>query len=246
MKKNKAILITVLALLAIITGFTVFFWRIRARIPDNIFSFLDIGTYRVPPSFVEINSANAYYQSFVSNFDNLFIVSIFIPSQNLNSDKELIFSLKSSMDKSQDLVTLKWKFKDIHFKKNNFYIIPPDREETKEGFHFHFEFPPIKNSKNKEFYLYFESPDSKAGEGMRLGFWDNIDSYEGLAKGSLFRDNKPIRGFLAFRTYNTWQGNMKDAIKGIKGRLLLDKSFLIFYMVILLLVIVALLWVSIR
>lgn len=228
MKKNKIVLISSIIPIFLII-LTIFFWMIRAKIPNNIFCFLDIGTYHIPPSFIEVNSTCTYGQSFVSNFNNLFMLSIFIPRQNLNSDRELYFHLKRNRNDEDDLVTLKWKFKDIRFRKNNFYIIPPDRETTDKGFHFHFQFPPISNAKNKEFYFYFASADAKAGEGIKLGLWDDIDYYEGLRKGEAFRNSQPLKGFLAFRTYNTWSQDKGSLINEIKTNLFQDKPFFIFY-----------------
>lgn len=226
MKKVKVILFFGAFL---IISISVFGWIIKDRIPNNIFCFLDIGTYQIPPKYVEINSSNIYGQSFVSNFDNLFMMSIFIPAQNLDKDKELHFHLKKNKGDVKDLVMMKWKFNQIHFKENNFYIIPPDRESGKEGFHFHFQFPPIKDAKNKYFYFYFESPEAKPGEGIKLGVWDNRQYYEALTKGEMLVNHRPVKGFLAFRTYNTWKGNPPLLMDEIKIRLLKDAPFLIFY-----------------
>lgn len=226
MRKNKAILLSsVVLMLSLVVIFMV---SISDKIPSNIFCFLDIGTYHIPPNSVEVNNSNIYGQSFVSNFDKLFMMSIFIPTQNLNSDKELYFHLKNKND-DEDLVMLKWRINQIYFKENNFYLVPPDREFTEQGFHFHFQFPPIKNSKNKEFYFYFESPDARMGEGIKLGVWDNISYYEALSKGQMFINHKPANGFLAFRTYNTWKGKAKDILNEIYLRFCKDTSFAIFY-----------------
>lgn len=226
MKKVKVILSFGVFLIICAVAFVAI---IKDRIPNNIFCFLDIGTYQIPPKYVEVNSSNAYGQSFVSNFDDLFMMSIFIPKQNAQEDAELYFHLKRNKDDDKDLVMLKWKFNQIHFLKNNFYIIPPDRETSEKGFHFHFQFPPIKDSKNKEFYFYFESPGTRQSEGIKLGLWDNRQYYEALTKGTLYKNNKPINGFLAFRTYNTWVGNPLILADEIRVRLLKDAPFLIFY-----------------
>lgn len=244
MKKNNILLISAISLIVLLICSALFLLSIRERIPPNIFCFLDIGTYRIPPNYVEVNSSNTYGQSFISNFDNLFMFSIFIPRQNFNSDGELYFHLKSNRNAEDDLVTLKWKFKDIRFRKNDFYIIPPDRETTDKGFHFHFQFPPISNAKNKEFYLYFASPDSKAGEGIKLGLWDDIDYYEGLRRGEAFRNSEPLKGFLAFRTYNTWSQDKGSLINKIKTNLFQDKPFFIFYCTLLSIVLSAIIIVS--
>jgi hypothetical protein len=226
MRKNRAILLTGIFLIIILI---VFGMLIKEKVPNNIFSFLDIGTYRIPPKSIEVNSSNVIGQSFVSNFNNLFMMSIFIPTWDLNRDGQLHFHLKNNKNDTRDLVTLKWKFNEIRFAEKNFYVVPPDRESTERGFHFHFQFAPIPNSKGKEFYFYFDSPDTKPGEGIKVGIWDNIDYYEALTKGQAFVNNKPVKSFLAFRTYNTWVSNISDLVKEIKDRLFQDKQFLIFY-----------------
>lgn len=202
---------------------------LEARIPKNIFCFLDIGTYRVPQESIEVNSIVQLRQTFISNFNNLFMLSIFIPTQNLNKEQELIFRLRQAGPGGSDLVTLKWKYNQISFKKNNFYIVPPDRESVKEGFHFHFRFLPIRNSKNKEFSFSLESPDAKPGEGLKVGFWSNRRYYEALTQSELFINQKAIKGFVAFRTYHTWQGNPVVILSQIKSRLLKDRQFIIAY-----------------
>jgi len=227
MKKTKIIVLIGHIFLASILIVLVI--SIMKKVPNNIFCFLDIGTYGVPPESIEVNMSNTCGQSFVSNFDNLFMMSIFIPSQNLAKDGHLCFHLKKNKDDQNDLVTLKWRINEIRFLSNNFYIAPPDREITDKGFHFHFQFPPIRNSKNKEFYFYFDSPGTRQGEGIKLGLWDNRQYYEALTKGTLYKNNKPINGFLAFRTYNTWIGNPSILMDEIKIRLLKDRPFLIFY-----------------
>lgn len=226
MRKAKAILILSIASIICLM---VFIWLIKDKIPNNIFCFLDIGTYRIPPKTAEVNSSNICGQSFVSNFDGLFMISVFIPTQNLNSDKELYFHLKNNKDDKKDLVTLKWKFNELHFKENNFYLVPPDQESSEKGFHFHFQFQPIKDSKNKEFYGYFEATKAELGEGIKLGVWDNIRYYEALTKGSMFINHKPAKGYLAFRTYNTWEGSAKDIFNEICARFSGDVPFTFFY-----------------
>ncbi len=226
MGKVKVILIVSIVLTICLAAFVL---SIRAKIPSNIFCFLDIGTYRIPPGSSEVNSSNIYGQSFVPNFDGLFMMSIFIPAQNLNSDKELYFHLKENKDDEKDLVTLKWKFKDLHFKENNFYLVPPDREVTEKGFHFHFLFQPIMDSENKEFYCYFEAPKAKAGEGIKLGIWDDITYYEALTKGTMFINHRPHKGYLAFRTYNTLRGSPKTVFNDMCTRFFSDRPFAIFY-----------------
>lgn len=225
MKKVKFIL-PIGTLLIIIS--TAFLGLIKDKVPDNIFCLLDIGTYRIPPKSVEVNSSNIYGQSFISNFDNLFMMSIFIPRQDLNREGTLYFHLRRGMD-DKDLVTLEWKFSQIRFAQNNFYVIPPDRESTDKGFHFHFQFPPIGNSKKEGFYFYFDSPGANVAEGIKIGVWDDIEHYEALTEGQMFINNKPEKGFLAFRTYDTWKGGGVDLIKKIADRLDKDRQFFIFY-----------------
>lgn len=226
MRKAKAILpIGIFLIICLI----VFIALIKDKVPKNIFCFLDIGTYRTPPATIEINSSNICGQSFVSNFDNLFMISVFIPRQELDRDGELLFHLKKDKKDNKDLVTLKWRLNQIRFLENDFYVVPPDRESSEEGFHFHFKFPPISGSKNEEFYLYFESPDARPGKGIKLGVWNDRQYYEGLTKGKMFINDKPVKGFLAFRTYNTWSKSVKDVFNEICSRLSKDVPFSFFY-----------------
>ncbi len=146
MKKAKSI--AIVALLAFVIMLAAFVVTIKDKVPNNIFSYLDIGTYKVPSSVVEVNSSNKFGQSFVSNFDNLFMMSVFIPKQDLDREGELIFHLKHNKKDGDDIVTLRWNLNQIKFRKNNFYVIPPDRESTSQGFHFHFQFPPMRHQEH--------------------------------------------------------------------------------------------------
>lgn len=232
MEKLRAIKIILLCVGFLALCMVFFALFIKDKVPPNIFCFLDIGKYKIPPSTVEINSSNICGQSFVANFDNLFMMSIFVPTQNLERDQLLYFHLKNSKDDDKDLVTLKWQFNQIRFAKNNFYTVPPEHEFTEKGFHFHFQFPPIRDSKDREFYFYFESPDAKSGEGIRLGVHDDTQYLESLTKGQMFINDNPIKGFLAFRTYCTWQPHLNQLTKEIGDRLLKDKTFLSFYILL--------------
>ena len=205
---------------------------VRPHVPKNIFSFQDIGTYRIPPQSVEVNEETTYGQSIVSNFNNLFMMTIFIPTQNLNKDRTLYFHLKRNKEDSADLIKLKWKFNQISPKKNNFYLIPSEAEITKKGFHFCFQFPVIKNTKYQSLYFYFEAPDAKKGDGLKIGYWDkwyNQNYYEALTAGASHKNHAPMPGFLAFRTFHTVTARGTTLINEIKSRLLKDKAFLIVY-----------------
>jgi hypothetical protein len=203
-------------------------FSISNKIPFPWISFIDIGTYRMPPDYLEVNRQQTIGQSFVPNFDGLFMVSVFIPRQELKKDTLLIFHLKTNKDDPRDLVTLKWKYSQISFSRHSFYIIPPDRENTAAGFHFHIQFPVIKGIKGKELYLCFESSVDR-GSGLRIGVWEDAATFEGLSKGTLFINQKAMPGFLAFRTYNTWQGNLSSLMREIRINLLQDKPFFILY-----------------
>jgi hypothetical protein len=198
---------------------------IKDRLPENIFYFEDIGTYSAPPNSVEVNSSNSFGQSFVPNFDNLFMMSIFISEQNLTEDDELLFHLKNNKDDDRDLVTLKWKSSQIRPIENSFYLVHPPQRPDDKGFHFHFHFPSISSSKGREFYFYFESPNAEAGKGIKLGVWDNRRYYNALTKGKMHKNHQPISGFLAFRTYNTYKGSLRDVLEVIRERFKRDISF---------------------
>ncbi len=227
---TKLVLILLFSFLAFST--LIYLKLIKPKMPNNIYSFTDIGTFYTPQKTVEVNKSNHYGQSFVSNFDNLFMMSIFIPKQHHNSQQMLEFHLKKTSTDPNDLVMLKWNFSQLQFKKfkkNNFYIMPPDPGSTSDNFHFHFEFPVIEHAKNESFYFYFSSPDSKIGKGISLGYWPDRKYYDGLRQGSIHHNHIPGEGFLAFRTYHTWRGNIIDVFQTAKSRLLKDTHFLIFY-----------------
>lgn len=239
MKKNKTMLLLFGLVIFIALIALIFITYFKGRIPSNIFSFVDIGTFMMPKSSIEVNSLNSYGQSFTSNFDNLFMMSIFIPRQSFAKGGELLFRLKRNKADGKDLATLNWKFDQIKFKENSFYVIPPDRESTVDGFHFHFQFPVIHDSKGREFYFSFECP-SGPGQGLRLGVWRNLKYYESLSKGKMFLNGEAEDGFLAFRTYNTWEGNAADIFLAILRRLKRDIAFIFFYAIVFLVVICAL------
>lgn len=226
MRKNIVFLFTAIVLCAGAMCFAVFYGH---SIPQNIFSFLDIGTYRMPPDAVEINSSSVYGQIFTPNFDYLFMISFFVPAQNLNSDQKLVFHLTQAVDSAKDIATISWNYSELKFKKNNFYIVPPDRESGKDGFHFHVQFSPIKESKNKKFYFYLESPGAQKGEGLKVGIWKNISYYEALTDGGLVLNHLKAEGYMAFRTYNTIIWNFRALIRVIGARFSRDTPFMLFY-----------------
>lgn len=225
MRRNITPLLLAVLLCAGIACFAVLY---NDRIPHNIFSFLDIGTYQVPPEAVEINSSSVCGQIFTPNFNNLFMLSFFVPAQNLNRNKKIIFHLTPALDQDKDIVTSTWNYDELAFKKNNFYIVPPDRESGEKGFHFHVQFAPIEESKNKKFYFYLESPGAQEGEGLKVGIW-KTHYYEALTDGSLVLNHINADGYMAFRTYNTIRWNFHALIRTITARLADDKPFLFFY-----------------
>jgi hypothetical protein len=200
---------------------------LKKKAPDNLFCFRDVGTHHMPSYFNEINKNSSVGQSFVSNFDELFKISIFISKKNIEKDKELYFYLKSKKDSKDYIAFKKWKFSELLPKRSNFYQIPPDII-SKKGFHFHVQIEPIRDSKGKEFYFYFESPETPQGKGIQLGVW-NRKYYEALIKGKMFVNHKPVGGYLAFRTYNTWKGSFSEVIEVIVTRLEKDRFFFLVY-----------------
>lgn len=216
----------------LLIAFLIFIILIKDRLPEVMFYFDDIGTYSIPDKSVEVNSKNKYSHTFVSNFNNLFMISVFVPKQNLDKDGMLYFYLKDEKNKTKDLVSLRWDFRQIRHKRNSFYLTHPTADSKTQGFNFYIRFPAIKNSKNKKFYFSFETPQSKPGEGIKLGFWDDLHYYEALTEGEMFKNDIPIEGFLAFRTYNTYLGDRGEILEVIFSRLSVDKGFLSFYLAI--------------
>lgn len=195
-------------------------------LPFHPFCFLDIGSHRVPNDAIEIHRENHYGQTFTPNFDGLFMISIFIPKQQiLDPNEELHFYLND--------IHLKWKFSEIVPPKHFFYPLPPDSEVTEKGFHFSFQFPVIKETKEKELFFYFESTAPK-GKGIKMGLWKDRPYYEALTQAT-HED-----GFLAFRTFHTLEGSFKEnfllAIHRIKVKLKKDLTFTIVYSILLIIV----------
>lgn len=233
-----------LFLLIIIGGGLVFIGYLHKKTPDTLFCFLDIGTHHNPPEMIEVHASQTIGQSFVSHFDHLYRMSVFIPNQNLNRNQTLYFHLKNKQSPdTRDLVTLTWKFHEIHPPKNDFYAVPIDAEIVKEGFHFSFQFPPIHDSKNKEYYVTFEAPNTPPKEGIQIGVWTkwhHSKYYEALTQGTLYKNHLSIEGALAFRTFHTFQGSLSQVVSDIKMLLLKDRAFLIIYVAVLALTILAL------
>jgi len=221
--------------------FLVFFITICPYIPKNIYCFLDIGTYRAPSYFIEVNSLQTYGQTFVSNFNNLFKISIFVPPKNLNSD--VFFYLKETPKDKDSLFNLKLSPKDFHPPHYDFYAVPADAEVHPSGFHVHIPFPLIENSKGKIFYFYLECPSCPVGKGLKIGIWKK-PYYEALTKGTAFLNHQEIKGFLAFRTFNTWTSPYSILWKEIQDRLLQDTTFLFMYSSILIVILISYLWLQ--
>lgn len=226
MKLRKPILALIM-LSALILALSLY--SAKKRAVWGIFCYPDIGTYKAPQDSLEVNSGTILGEEFISNFNNLFMITVFIPTQDLNSDEVLIFSLKGEGPDKRDRVSITKKFSQIRYKENDFYLVPPDRESTGKGFHYAFFFPPIKESKGKKFYFSLAAPGATAGKGLKVGVWDKEVYYEGLKQGSLFINHKPSLGHLAFRAYNSWQGNPAVLMKEITARLKSDMRFFLFY-----------------
>lgn len=234
MKKTCLLIITVI----LVIGIGIFSMYIYKKIPNNIFCFLDIGTHHPPGDFMEINGSTVLGQLFISNFSNLFKISIFIAKKDADPNAELIFHLRYKGSQS-DLVTKKFHISEIKPQHNDFYQIPPD-PEFKDRFHYHIRFPVIRDSKDKEFYFYLESPGVKSGKGIKVGIW-KTKYYEALRNGSMYINHKPADYFIAFRTFNTWLGTPQSLLNDIKERLSKDKSFVVFYISIITLTVIGIL-----
>jgi hypothetical protein len=192
---------------------------------------------------VELYDGKTLGQTFVSNFDYLFKISVFLSTKIADKDAILKFHLRQE-DSDKDIVFKEWKVSEIKPEKNNFYQIPPDLTSDK-GFHYHIQFNPIRDSQDKKFYFFFETDNVTQDKSIKFGIWKQ-KYYEALRAGNLMVNHKPVDNFLAFRTYNTWQGEILDVIDVIKQRLLLDKGFLYFYILLMTTLFGALLFVCFK
>ena len=190
-------------------------------------NFLDIGTHHIPPHFLEVNRDNQVEQSFMSNFNGLFRLTLFIPYQQMTSKLNIV--LKD--ENNQALFTRSLSSDQITPPSHDFYAVPMDAEITPVGFHFPIIFSPIIDSKGKQFVLTLFS-NAPPDKGVRIGYWPSWGHshyYEALTNGSLHINHHDSEGYLAFRTFHTLVSSGTAILQEIKMRLLQDKSFLIIY-----------------
>jgi hypothetical protein len=240
MTKQRIVLITII--LSIIAG-VIFAKLILPKVPENIFCFRDLGTHHIPSNFVEVNKSNIVGQTFMPNFDNLFKISVFLSKKDANPDGTLLFHLKKQGER-EDIIVRSWKVSQIKPDRKNFYQIPPDIK-TPKGFHFHIQFEPIEDSKDKVYYFYFESPQAEPGNGIKLGIW-KTKYYEAMKVGARFINHQPVDYFLAFRTFNTWQGDLGGVFEEIRQRLKKDIPFIRVYMSLVLAVFLGIFFLEFR
>lgn len=224
MRIPKGIIILIVVIMLAVAIF--FIKAVIVRIPANIFCFLDIGTHRIPQEYIEVNESQVVGQSFIPNFSNLFKISVFLVNENVLPEGKLYFHLREKNAK-KDLYFKELNLSEIRLQRNDFYIVPPE-PHTKNGFHYHIRLPIINDSYLKDYYFYFESPGVPPGKGIKLGIW-KTRYYEALRGGRAFINQQPADCFLAFRTFNTWQGKPSDVFRQIKARLSQDRKFSVFY-----------------
>lgn len=220
--RHLRILLSLMLACAIGSGIIVFFGS-----PPNVMSFIDIGTHQVPPAGIEVHQQQVVEQHFLSHYDALTGISIFIPKQALKN-QQIVLSMKS--DKGQILRSFGPATPRMT-PEVAFYAIPPDVEKTPKGFHFQWRFNPIQPSKGQTFVLRIESPN-----GLTIGYWpegNHRGFYEALESGSLYKNRALQSGNLAFRTYHTYQSGSGATLNEIKMRLLKDKAFIIVYAILL-------------
>lgn len=195
-------------------------------------SFIDIGTHQVPPAGVEVHQHQVVEQHFLSHYDELTGISIFIPTQDLKN-QQIVLSMKS--DKGQILRSFGPAAPRMT-PEVAFYVIPPDVEKTSNGFHFQWRFDPIQQAKNQAFILRVASPHAPQSKGLTVGYWpegNHRGFYEALESGSLYKNRTLQSGTLAFRTYHTYQSGSGATLNEIKMRLLKDEAFIIVYTILL-------------
>jgi len=248
MHDSKFTLISTLIVLIILAFLSSLFILNAKKTPNALFVFRDIGHPSLPDSLTyEIYEEHKVGQKFQCNFPNLFRVGIFISNSKNNSRGDLIFHLKDSPIDKNDLVKIRIPTSNIKQNKYDFYNGLSD-PSSETGVFYYIEFNPIKKSKNRIFYFYLEAPLCQKGEGYKVGFF-NKENYLGCRSCQAYFNDKPQKGYLAFQTFCSWQGNISDILNEIKNNFSKDINFMKLYIsvcIILFLILIIIFWISIK
>ena len=224
----KYISISLSLFLIVFASLFVFFISNAKKIPKPLFVFRDIGIPTIPDIFTpEVYREHKVGQTFLANFSNLFRVGLFIENSTEKHGGDLIFHLKESFSAKTDLVKIIISASYIKQNIYDFYRVPPD-PISKKGVFYYLQFIPIRDSKDKLFYFYVEAPSCSKDNGYKLGFF-NSENYFSCREGNAYIDNRPRKGYLAFQTQCSWEGNILDILNEIKNNLSKDRNFMKLY-----------------
>jgi len=206
------------------------------------FIFSDLGTFATPDKFSQpILPGHSAGQTFISDFDGLTKIGIFIDREDMACKGKLVFHLKSSISSKTDIVTAEINVSDIYDNWKEFRF--PPKSDKKSCLYF-FQFEPIPDSGGKHFYFYLEYQSEDKGRGVRFGITENKYD-QGYSGGSSYIDGKEQEWHLLFQTYCAWTGTGKDAFRVILKRISMDRQFFTFYLVLCLALFAALIWITI-
>lgn len=125
----------------------------------------------------EIAGNNIIGQTFKAGADDLSVIKIFMASYNRSNSPDVIFHLRSSENKLEDIAKI---------------VVPAST--IKDNTWYSFSFPSLPDSKGKKYYFYLESPNAVKGNAF-TAWMSSKDKYEG---GTFMRNHLPEKGDLTF------------------------------------------------
>ena len=192
--------------------------------PVSVFE--DMLILDTPDSEIKIYGNHRLAQRYVPRYRNLSKIGFFV-FRDKPKNNDLILHIKSQ-GSDKDLLKLAAKGPELYTKRYPFKLPPLHREE---GSMYFFEFEPLEYLQGDELYFYLESPESKEGDAITIGGWKNIFD-RGNAGGESFYDGVPWDKQLAFESYYRMNGNLSDTFKDVFKRVIRDREFIIFYLIL--------------
>ncbi|MDI6688938.1 MAG: hypothetical protein QME54_00685 [Actinomycetota bacterium] len=163
-------------------------------------------------------------QSFICQERNLNRIDVKLSIKDSKKPSEVIFKLKDSLAADRNLAEVRIGGSKIQNEVFNT-----------------FTFAPIPDSKNKEYYFLLESPNSTLKNPVGI-FLSSKDVYP---KGAAYLNGDALSGKdLAFQTYIDM--DLRQLVNAAMGRILRDKPFSLFYVLLCLIVLACLVWVVVR
>lgn len=156
-------------------------------------------------------------QTFLANKDNLNIIILDLKNAALRNQQPIYFHLEEAKTARS--------LKEIEISGLN--VGDPSSVR--------FQFDPILDSAGKSYYFYLNSPTSTKEDTIEV-YHSSQDLYSG---GEMMVNDQKFEGELRFTSYY-YPGSkttvVREMIKDFRSRLLVDKSFLIAYLVLLFLI----------